>query len=298
MTISFQDHLRALRRPAAPTLATRRLHKSTLVFSEIAGSAGHGLTEPFPYDDAYLVAVRLVEGKQARMFYEGREAKRYDLRRGAMHIHDLRRRPQVEVHDSFHTLNAYLPRAFLVAFCEQHGMTFQDFPTDARAGAIDPTVEGLLRALQPALARPTEASSLFLDHIAMALCAHLCMTYGGQVHISTPARAGGLSATHLQTCLEMIEDHLDTDMSLAWMAKAFDMSVRHFTRLFVRSTGEPPYRYVLRRRIERAKILLREPSLSLADIANACGFSDQSHFTRAFTNATGVSPGAFRRELG
>ncbi|MBB6187928.1 hypothetical protein [Rhodanobacter sp. MP7CTX1] len=152
MTISFQDHLRALRRPAAPSLATRRLFKSTLIFSEISGGAGHGMTDPFPYDDAYLVAVRLVEGKHARVFYEGKEAKRYDLRRGAMHIHDLRRRPQVEVLDSFHTLNAYVPRAFFVAYSEEHGRTFSDFPTDHRAGAIDATVESLLRSLQRSLA--------------------------------------------------------------------------------------------------------------------------------------------------
>lgn len=278
-------------------LATRRLFQSTLVFSEIVGDAGHGMTEPFPYDDAYLVAVRLIEGKQARVLYEGKEARRYDLRRGAMHIHDLRRRPQVEVLDPFHTLNAYLPRAFLVSFCEQHGMTFHDFPTDHRVSAIDPTVEALLRALQPALARPREASSLFLDHVAMALCAYLCTTYGGQVHISTPVRASGLSPGHLQTCLDMIEDFLDTDISLDSLAKELGMSVRHFTRLFVRSTGLPPYRYLLGRRIARAKVLLREPTLSLADIAQACGFADQSHFTRAFTGAVGVSPGAFRRDV-
>jgi len=214
-----------------------------------------------------------------------------------MHIHDLRRRPQVEVLDAFHTLNAYLPRVFLVAFCEQHGMVFRDFPTDHRASAVDPTIEALLVALQPALARPAEVSSLFLDHIAMALRAYLCTTYGGQVHISTPVHAGGLSACHLQRCLDMIEDHLETDMSLHGLAQEFGMSVRHFTRLFVRSTGQPPYRYVLGRRVDRARMLLGEPSLSLAHIAQACGFADQSHFTRAFTHAMGVSSGAFRREI-
>lgn len=134
-------------------------------------------------------------------------------------------------------------------------------------------------------------------HAAMALTAYLWATYGNQSAFDLPLRSGGLSSRQLQQCLEMIEDYLDTDISLAMLAQPFHLSTRHFTRLFVRSTGVPPYRYLLGRRIARARVLLKDPALTLSSIAQACGFADQSHFTRVFTGTLGVSPGAFRREL-
>ena len=69
----------------------------------------------------------------------------------------------------------------------------------------------------------------------------------------------------------------------------------HFARAFKRSMGMPPYRFVLMLRIARAKRLLRQNALPLADVATSCGFADQSHFTRAFTRVVGQSPGGFRR---
>ena len=59
--------------------------------------------------------------------------------------------------------------------------------------------------------------------------------------------------------------------------------------------GLPPHRYLLKQRIKTARALLLDSKQSLLDIALACGFADQSHFTRVFTAAIGVSPGALRR---
>jgi AraC family transcriptional regulator len=68
-----------------------------------------------------------------------------------------------------------------------------------------------------------------------------------------------------------------------------------FSRAFKQSTGIPPHQWLLDRRVETAKDLLRRSCLSLTDIALTCGFSDQSHFTRVFVRACGVSPGVWRR---
>ena len=58
-------------------------------------------------------------------------------------------------------------------------------------------------------------------------------------------------------------------------------------RAFKRSTGVPPYRWLTKLRIERAKELLKDPRCELADIAQLCGFVDQSHFTRVFSRSEG-----------
>jgi AraC-like DNA-binding protein len=73
------------------------------------------------------------------------------------------------------------------------------------------------------------------------------------------------------------------------------MPESRFVRLFRMTTGMPPYRWVRAFRLEQAKELLFNSSLSLAQIAYDCGFADQSHFTRAFAAATGTTPGAWRR---
>ena len=75
------------------------------------------------------------------------------------------------------------------------------------------------------------------------------------------------------------------------------LSPSHFARAFRGSTGMPPHRWLLNRRIEKAKDALHNTQASLAAVATACGFADQSHFTRVFTRFVGISPGAWRRAL-
>jgi AraC-like DNA-binding protein len=61
--------------------------------------------------------------------------------------------------------------------------------------------------------------------------------------------------------------------------------------------GVAPHRWLINRRVELAKDLLRDRETSLSEIALRCGFADQSHFTRVFTRWAGVSPGAWRRDM-
>jgi AraC-like DNA-binding protein len=73
------------------------------------------------------------------------------------------------------------------------------------------------------------------------------------------------------------------------------LSVSHFSRAFAVSIGLPPHRWLLNRRVERAKSMLSNAAPTLSEVAIACGFADQSHFTRTFTREVGISPGAWRR---
>jgi AraC-like DNA-binding protein len=60
------------------------------------------------------------------------------------------------------------------------------------------------------------------------------------------------------------------------------LSSGYFSRAFKRESGFSPHQWLMKRRVVRAKGLLREPRLKLAEIAQICGFADQSHFTRVF----------------
>lgn len=95
-----------------------------------------------------------------------------------------------------------------------------------------------------------------------------------------------------------VEDNLARDISLADMAGIAGLSRYHFLRVFKAATGETPHRYVLARRAERAKRMLRQTQLPLTDIAVATGFKSAPRFVRSFREVTGTTPGAWRRSQG
>jgi len=81
------------------------------------------------------------------------------------------------------------------------------------------------------------------------------------------------------------------------LARACELSKRHFTRAFRQSTGAAPHQWLQYRRMEKAKHLLDKSSASLSSIALDCGFADQSHFTRKFSDVVGITPGNWRRKM-
>ncbi len=87
------------------------------------------------------------------------------------------------------------------------------------------------------------------------------------------------------------------EISLVRLANECKLSLSHFARAFKQSAGQPTHRWLLQQRLDKAKELLLNSSLPLADIALACGFSEQSHFTRVFNKKVGTTPGAWRRAL-
>ncbi|MEZ2132234.1 MULTISPECIES: helix-turn-helix transcriptional regulator [unclassified Sinorhizobium] len=160
------------------------------------------------------------------------------------------------------------------------------------AGRIDPVVQGLATALLPALAKPAHSSSLFIDHTLLALQAHLVSRYGG---LKLPGHAGGLSAKQLNVATAFLAAEPARDVRIADVAAECGLSASYFIRAFKKATGRTPHRWLLEYRAEKARqMLLGE--LSIAEIAVACGFSDQSHLTRVFTNQFGISPGLWRRQ--
>ncbi len=81
------------------------------------------------------------------------------------------------------------------------------------------------------------------------------------------------------------------------LSEASGLSVSHFTRRFKVTTGLSPHQFVLRRRVERAKRLLKHTSEAIAQIALCCGFSHQEHLTHTFKRFTGNTPGRYRQTV-
>jgi AraC-like DNA-binding protein len=137
-----------------------------------------------------------------------------------------------------------------------------------------------------------------MGHWVMALCAHLACLHGAQsvpASIDPERSAQGLARWQLREALDAVNARLDSQLSLSCLAARCGLSVGHFATAFARSTGLPPHRWITQQRVARSMQLLRGGSQSFAEIALACGFSDQSHFSRVFSAATGLSPRVWKR---
>lgn len=165
---------------------------------------------------------------------------------------------------------------------------------DDRIFARDP---GLRVLTDTYLARATDRSdppsALEMDARAALLGVHVVRHHSNRP-LRDGARIGGLSRLSLSRTLDFIDAHLDSNLSLADIAAVTGLSSHYFCVAFSRSVGMTPHRYMLARRIERAKVLLLGPS-SLAEIALDCGFNSQSHFTSVFGRIVGVTPARWRR---
>jgi AraC family transcriptional regulator len=113
----------------------------------------------------------------------------------------------------------------------------------------------------------------------------------------TARSSGGLNGWQLRRVTDFMTEHVAQDLALDQLAALVNLSAKHFARAFRQSTGLPPHRWLIERRVERAKAMLVTAEVSLAEIALACGFADQSHFTAAFRKSVGATPGGYRREM-
>ncbi len=111
------------------------------------------------------------------------------------------------------------------------------------------------------------------------------------------SRPGGLLPWQVKRVGRYIDERLERRITLAEAADQVRLSTSHFSRCFRVSFGLPFTKHVTRKRIERARWLMITGDHSLGEIALACGFADQAHFTRAFNNLTGEAPGRWRRQV-
>ncbi|MFB9949113.1 helix-turn-helix transcriptional regulator [Rhizobium puerariae] len=149
------------------------------------------------------------------------------------------------------------------------------------------------------IAKLLEEAGRHVDHDMNAVRTYLdrahAMLTGLAAEQPAPADAGGLAPWQVKRVEGYIRSNIDGSVRTEDLAAASRLSVSHFSKAFKQSFGISPYAYVLNKRIARAKELLLSSDESLAQIALACGMSDQAHFSRLFRNLTGETPSRWRR---
>jgi AraC family transcriptional regulator len=111
------------------------------------------------------------------------------------------------------------------------------------------------------------------------------------------ALRGGLAPWQVKRVAGYIESNMDSRLRVAELACFVQLSTSHFSRMFNRSFGEPPFAYITRQRIRRAQVAMLSSADALSQIALDCGMCDQAHFTRVFRRIVGISPSAWRRQF-
>jgi AraC family transcriptional regulator len=162
------------------------------------------------------------------------------------------------------------------------------------SGARDAQVSQLMRCLYQEVIKHREASSLYLQSISQALAVHLVRHYRDDS--AGLKQANALPAYKLHGTIEHMRAGLDRDFSLSSLAMAAGMSDFHFSRLFRRATGLSPSLYFIQMRMNAARLLLLESTLSIVDIALEVGYGSPSHFSQVFRRHTGVTPREYRRK--
>lgn len=245
-------------------------------------------------DRGFLIGVSMTSGHR-RNIYRGRSRSDHSFAEGAIYLRNFAEDYHAEIDGSFDFMLFEVSHLQLRHALEDTRLRLPEGLAE-QAAHDDPVLSNLVRALAPSLERPQEANGLFLDQVALAISTHLIHRYGGA---SQPISPGQPLLSHRleRRAKECLDADLDRDISVGDVAEICAMSRGYFIRAFRETTGMTPHRWRLERRVERARQLVEETDLPIADIASACGFSDQSHLSRYFLQIIGQSPGRLRRTL-
>ena len=286
----------AFRRPDAARIVVRTLDNASLGVTEIeVDRDGFGLTDPIPYTDAQMLAVQLKAIPFHEAITEGKPVPVYDVRAGDTLFYDMRLDPRANVPTSSHSLHFVLPRSLLDGIAEaieSHPIDHLFPPTGA--AVHDAQLTRLARSILPALRNPTEATALFSSHFMLTLGLYVCWRYGGMQAPKQPT--GHLCRLQTRIAKEYLAANLDGGVELGELSRICGMPAHRFGIAFRETLGVAPYQWLMQHRLELAKSLLRQTGKAIADVAALCGFADTDHFTRTFTQVTGLTPDGWRAQ--
>jgi|SRR5579859_7169637 len=280
----------------APVIEAPILNRATVTIAQLEGDNDyHRWSSPLPSEDAMLLSVQFLDVQHHLVSEDGVQGEERDVAAGETLFYDLRRNPRIRLARPFRSLEFHIPRrAFEALEEEAHSPPTGNIRYSSGAPVADERIHALASALLPELCSPGRTSPLLVGYVATALVAYVATQYGDFLP-SPLAAKGGLAPWQVRKAQEMLSAGLEGTVQLHDVARECGLSVSYFSRAFRATIGLPPHRWLMKTRIESAKLIMRQGKLSLAEIAVRCGFFDQSHFTRAFSRETGASPGQWRR---
>jgi AraC family transcriptional regulator len=139
---------------------------------------------------------------------------------------------------------------------------------------------------------------LLLDGVSLALVSRLIALDSKHTHLQLSGKEpSALAKWKLNRSIDYIEANLFRPIYLIELSNAVGLSRMHFAAQFRAATGYTPNQYVLRRKVAHAQTLLRDPSMSIVDVALSLGFGTQAHFTVVFKSIVESTPAHWRKQV-
>ncbi|WP_208247361.1 AraC family transcriptional regulator (plasmid) [Rhizobium sp. T1470] len=285
--------------PNAPCLKTVPVRSALFSVTRIDRAVANGevVEIAMPPSDSYFLMLYLENTAHADI---GRDGSRSPVRRfapGTICLINMRYGASIALHSSLCSLAFTLPRPLFEEVSQlSTASSFRSL--HCQRGEPDPVISNLGIAFVPLFGNGQLASSALLQHMAVAVCAHLLHDYHShEVDLEeTHFTAAGLPLATWQedAAKTFMRNNLGSHLSITAIAAATGLSANHFSQRFKKTTGFTPHQWLLKIRVERAKEMLANRSYALKAIAGQCGFCDQSHFTKTFVRHTGLTPTAWR----
>lgn len=180
----------------------------------------------------------------------------------------------------------------IIAHYVDPSLAFKRYELIPQFGVDDALIYHLGLALKEQ-AEQNICNVFYIESAMTMLIAHLLRYYSTQQKLICVA-GYKLASVKLNRVIDYIHAHLEHNPSLVELAALVGLSSCHFVKVFKQSTGTTPHQYLLRCRVEKAKQLLSQERIPLAEIAQRVGFHDQSRFTSAFKKRVGITPKQYR----
>lgn len=161
-------------------------------------------------------------------------------------------------------------------------------------GIRDELIVACMRRLAYLSERNDDVSIMFGEHLVAALCHHVFATYSAGGEAVGIADTSAISPSMAALLREHIQDRLNKRIRLEELAALTGMAPKPFLKAFRRAFGTTPAQYVIDKRIESARALLADTSLTITEIALMTGFSHHAHLTRTFSRRLGTAPRRYR----
>lgn len=274
---------------------TSRMGKASVHVTHLRSDAPRlGVTDVIPAEDCYTIGVQIGKPSTCAIWVGDRFIPPQQFEKNSVCFVHLERDGRVDVQTPFDMIHFCIPRISLGEIAQDFGVRSIDALRCPALVTADPVIARLAKCLRPSLVGTEDLGAPFVDHILLALQAHVARKYG---EMRIPLRSGreSLAPWQVHRAKEFMASRISGSVSLAELAQECQLSVSHFARAFKGTIGIAPHRWLVEQKMERAKQLLKSTSLTITAIALECGFSHRGPFSNAFQRTIGINPGEWRR---
>jgi AraC family transcriptional regulator len=178
---------------------------------------------------------------------------------------------------------------------DEHVKSFSERATVDCSWSRDRLSRALVSEIKTECTNGFPRGPMFLERAAMLFVTQLASVLDDATPRFEPTRA--LCGSKVRMVMDYFECNLHRNITLSEVSALVGLTPRYFCAAFKEAMGRPPHQFQIERRVERAKSLLRDPNLSLTDVALIVGFNSQSHLGGYFRRVTGMTPARYRSDL-